>query len=123
MNSLRNRVQLIGNLGGAPEITNLDNGKKLAKFSVATNESYKNAKGELIRETYWHSIVAWGKIADIAEKYLVKGKEVALEGKLVSRSYEDKDGNKRYVTEIVCNGLLLLGLKPEVAEAADMEQD
>lgn len=123
MNSLRNRVQLIGNLGGAPEITNLDNGKKLAKFSVATNESYKNAKGELVRETYWHSIVAWGKIADIAEKYLVKGKEVALEGKLVSRSYEDKDGNKRYVTEIVCNGLLLLGLKPEVAEAADMEQD
>nr|WP_299170550.1 single-stranded DNA-binding protein [uncultured Allomuricauda sp.] len=109
MNSLRNRVQLIGNLGNDPEIVTLENGNKLTKFSIATNESYKNAQGEKVTDTQWHNVVAWGKVAEIAENYLVKGKEVAVEGKLVSRSYESKEGEKRYITEIKCNELLLLG--------------
>ncbi len=108
MSTLRNKVQLIGNLGNAPEIITLESGKKLAKFSLATNENYKNAKGEKVTDTQWHNIVAWNKTADIIEKYLEKGKEVAIEGKLTSRSYETKEGDKRYVTEIVCNELLML---------------
>ena len=94
MNSLRNKVQLIGNLGNDPEIVLLENGSKLAKFSIATNESYKNAEGEKVTDTQWHNIVAWGKTAEIVENYLIKGKEVAIEGKLVSRSYETKEGEK-----------------------------
>lgn len=109
MNALRNKVQLIGNLGNAPEIKQMDSGKKMARFSVATNESYHSAQGEKITETQWHNIVAWGKLADIAEKYLSKGKEIALEGKLVSRSYVDKDGNKKYITEVQVNELLMFG--------------
>jgi single-strand DNA-binding protein len=111
MNTLRNKVQLIGNLGSNPEIITLDSGKKLAKFSIATNETYKNAQGEKVTDTQWHNVVVWNKTAEIAEKYLEKGKEVAVEGKLTTRSYDDKDGNKRYVTEIVVNELLLLGTK------------
>ncbi len=109
MNTLRNKVQLIGNLGNDPEIINLESGKRLAKFTIATNENYKNAKGEKVTDTQWHNVVAWGKTADIIEKYVTKGKEVAIEGKLTSRSYDDKDGNKRYITEVVCNELLMLG--------------
>ncbi|WP_438972386.1 single-stranded DNA-binding protein [Polaribacter sp.] len=111
MNTLRNKVQLIGNLGKNPEIINLDSGKKLAKFSIATNESYKDSSGEKVTDTQWHNIVAWNKTAEIIEKYLQKGNEVAIEGKLTSRSYETKEGDKRYVTEIVCNELLMLGSK------------
>jgi single-strand DNA-binding protein len=111
MNTLRNKVQLIGNLGSNPEIITLDSGKKLAKFSIATNETYKNAQGEKVTDTQWHNVVVWNKTAEIAEKYLEKGKEVAVEGKLTTRSYDDKDGNKRYVTEIVVSELLLLGTK------------
>ncbi|MCH4822668.1 single-stranded DNA-binding protein [Gramella lutea] len=109
MSTLRNTVQLIGHVGNDPEIVNLESGKKLAKFSVATNESYKNAKGEKITDTQWHNIVAWGKTAELIENYVPKGKEVGIEGKLTSRSYEDKDGIKRYITEVVCHELLLLG--------------
>jgi single-strand DNA-binding protein len=109
MSTLRNKVQLIGNLGNAPEIITLESGKKLAKFSLATNENYKNTKGEKVTDTQWHNIVAWNKTAEIIEKYLEKGNEVAIEGKLTSRSYETKEGDKRYVTEIVCNELLMLG--------------
>ena len=109
MSTLRNTVQLIGHVGNEPEIVNLESGKKLAKFSVATNESYKNAKGEKITDTQWHNIVAWGKTAELIENYVPKGKEVGIEGKLTSRSYEDKDGVKRYITEVVCKELLLLG--------------
>ena len=109
MNTLRNKVQLIGNLGNDPEIINLESGKTLAKFSIATNESYKNAKGEKVTDTQWHNIVAWGKTAEIIEKYVTKGKEVAIEGKLTSRSYETKEGEKRYITEVVCNEILMLG--------------
>ena len=111
MNNLRNKVQLIGNLGMNPEIKTLESGKKLAKFSIATNESYKNAKGEKIEDTQWHNLIAWGKTADIIEKYLEKGNEVAIEGKLTNRSYDDKEGNKRYITEIVVNEILMLGNK------------
>ncbi len=111
MNALKNKVQLIGNLGKDPEIINLESGKTLAKFSIATNESYKNAQGEKVTDTQWHNIVAWGKTAGIVEKYLAKGKEVAIEGKLTTRSWDDKDGNKRYTTEVVCNELLMLGAK------------
>ncbi|GGI56436.1 single-stranded DNA-binding protein [Winogradskyella haliclonae] len=109
MNTLRNKVQLIGNLGNDPEIINLESGKTLAKFSIATNESYKNNQGEKVTDTQWHNIVAWGKTAQIVEKYVGKGKEVAIEGKLTTRSWEDKDGIKRYTTEVVCNELLMLG--------------
>lgn len=111
MSTLRNKVQLIGNLGNDPEIINLESGKTLAKFSIATNESYKNAKGEKVTDTQWHNIVAWGTTAKIVESYLTKGKEVAVEGKLTSRSYETKEGEKRYITEIVCNELMMLGGK------------
>ncbi len=111
MNTLRNKVQLIGNLGNNPEVITLDSGKKLAKFSIATNDSYTNAKGEKITDTQWHNIIAWNKTAEMVEKYLVKGKEIAVEGKLTSRSYDDKDGVKKYITEIVCNEILFLGSK------------
>lgn len=107
MSSLRNKVQLIGRLGAPAEIKDFD-GKKMARFSLATNEYYRNAKGEKIEDTQWHQVVAWGKLADIAEKYTDKGKEVAVEGKLNNRSYNDKDGNKKYITEVQANELLLL---------------
>ena len=109
MSTLRNKVQLIGNLGNDPEIVNLESGKKLAKFSIATNEIYKNNKGERVTDTQWHNVVAWGKTAELVENYVTKGKEIAIEGKLTSRSYETKEGEKRYITEIVCDELLLLG--------------
>jgi len=111
MNAIKNKVQLIGNLGQAPEIKTIADGKKVANMSLATNENYKNAKGEKITETQWHNVVAWGKLAEIAEKYLVKGIEVAIEGKLVNRNYTDKQGIKRYVTEIQANELLILTKK------------
>ena len=111
MSTLKNKVQLIGNLGQDPEIINLESGRKLAKFSIATNETYKNQKGEKVTDTQWHNIVAWGKTAEIIENYLTKGKEVAIEGKLTSKSYDDKEGNKKYITEVVCNELVMLGSK------------
>tara|TARA_R110001632_G_scaffold102272_4_gene210374 strand:- start:10410 stop:10745 length:336 start_codon:yes stop_codon:yes gene_type:complete len=111
MSTLRNKVQLIGNLGNDPEIITLESGKKLAKLSIATNESYKNAQGEKVTDTQWHNVVAWNKTAEIVEKYLQKGSEVAIEGKLTTRSYETKEGEKRYITEVVCNELLMLGGK------------
>ncbi len=109
MNAIRNRVQLIGHLGQDPEILQLDNGGKLARFSMATNETYRNNKGEKVTETQWHNVVAWGKTADIIENYLSKGNEVAVEGKLIHRSYENKEGVRKYVTEVRCNELLMLG--------------
>ncbi len=111
MSNLKNSVRLMGNLGAAPEIKNITDNKKLAKFSLATNEVYKNEKGEKVTETYWHNVVVWGKLAGIAEKYLQKGSEVAIEGKLTNRSYTDKEGNKRYVTEILANEILMMGGK------------
>ena len=114
MYALKNKVQLIGNLGNAPEVKTLESGKKMARFSVATNEIYRNNKGEKVIETQWHNLIAWGKVAEIVEKYLDKGKEVAIEGKLINRSYTDKEGNKKYVTEIQVNELLMLGAKSAV---------
>ena len=113
MNNLRNKVQLIGNLGLAPEIVSFENGNKLAKIRLATNEFYKNAKGEKVQETQWHSLIAWGKQADIFEQYVKKGQEIAVEGKLVTRSYETKEGEKRYRTEVQVLELLMLGTKEE----------
>lgn len=116
MYAIRNKVQLIGNLGQLPEIRTTENGKKVARFSIATHDTYRNSSGEKISETSWHNVVAWGKLAEIAEKFLTKGKEVAVEGKLVHRNYTDKNGVKRNVTEVVLNELLMLGsAKPQKA--------
>ena len=90
MYTIKNKVQLIGNLGNAPELKTIESGKKLARFSVATNESYVNAKGEKVKETQWHNLVAWGKLADVVEKYRNKGSEVVVESKHLTRSYNDK---------------------------------
>ena len=111
MYALKNKVQLIGHVGNQPDIRNTENGKKMARFSIATDEVYRNAKGDKVKETTWHNLVAWGKIAGIVEKYLNKGSEVAIEGKLISRSYTDKDGIKKYITEVQVNELLMLGSK------------
>ena len=111
MSTIKNHVQLIGNIGQEPTITNLENGKKVARFSLATNEYYKNDKAEKVQNTEWHTVVAWGKTAEIIEKYAGKGKEIGVSGKLKSRSYEDNDGIKRYVTEVEANEILLLGVK------------
>lgn len=111
MSTLRNSVQLIGNLGNDPEIVTLESGKKLAKLSLATNETYKNQAGEKVTETQWHNLVAWGKTADVIEKFLTKGREIAVNGKITYRNYEDKNGTKRYFTEIVVNELQMLGGK------------
>lgn len=108
MNEMKNRVQLIGNVGNDPEIRTLETGKKLAHLTIATNDYYKNEKGEKVQQTEWHRVTAWGKVAEIIEKYVVKGKEVAVEGKLTHRSYDDKNGEKRYITEVVVNDILLL---------------
>ncbi|MEP1097650.1 MAG: single-stranded DNA-binding protein [Cyclobacteriaceae bacterium] len=110
MTSLKNSVQLIGRLGIDPEIKAFDSGKKKASFSLATNETYYNNEGEKVEDTQWHNIVVWGKRVEVVESYLKKGSEIALEGKLVNRSYE-KDGVTKYITEISLNELLMLGKK------------
>lgn len=112
MYTLKNKVQLIGNLGFAPDVRTTDAGKKWARLRMATSDSYRNAKGEKVTDTQWHDIVAWGKNAELAEKYLIKGSNLAIEGKLVSRSYTDKTGAKKYITEVQVNEILLLGTKP-----------
>ncbi len=109
MNTLKNRVQLIGNLGNTPEVRTTKTGKKMVRFSMATSEAYKNASGEKVTETQWHNLIAWGKVAEIAEKFLIKGTEVAIDGKLINNNYTDKDGNKKYSTDIHINELLLIG--------------
>src|SRR6218665_4046030 len=109
MYALRNKVQLIGNLGNAPEVRTTESGKKLARFSVATNETYRNAKGERVTDTQWHNVIAWGKTAEIVEKFLGKGAEVVIGGKLINGSYTDKEGNKKYFTEVEVADLLMMG--------------
>ena len=106
---MKNKVQLIGNVGNDPEIKTFDGGKKVVNFTLATNESYKNEKGEKVEQTEWHRVSAWGKTAEIIEKFVTKGKEIAIEGKLTHRSYDDKNGEKRYITEVVASDVLLLG--------------
>lgn len=105
---MKNRVQLIGHVGQEPEVKTINN-KKVATLTIATNDFYFNEKGDKVEQTEWHRISAWGKTAEIIEKYVTKGKEIAVEGKLTHRSYDDKDGIKRYVTEILVFELLLLG--------------
>jgi single-strand DNA-binding protein len=109
--NLRNNVRLIGNLGQNPEVKETVNGKKVATFSLATSESYKNEKGEKVTETQWHNLIVWGRQADTVGKYLKKGSEIAVDGKLHSRNYTDKEGVKRYITEIVVNDFLMIGGK------------
>ena len=111
MNNLRNKVQLIGNLGKDPEVRQLDSGKTVASFSMATTSRYRNQSGDLISDTQWHNIVAWGKKAELVQQYLSKGKEVAVEGKLLHRSYDDKNGDKKCITVIVMEVILMLGNK------------
>lgn len=113
MNNLRNNVRLIGNLGTDPELRELKGGKKLAKFSLATNEIYTNEKGEKVKETQWHHIVTWGKLAESAVRHLKKGSEIAVEGRLNTSSYTDKEGVKKYFTEIVANEWMMLGQKSD----------
>ncbi len=113
MKNLRNSVQIIGNVGNAPEVREFEGGRMMARFSVATNESYKNAQGEKVKTATWHNFVAWGAKARYIADYLQKGREVAVEGKLTNRSYDDKNGGKRWVTEIVVNEVLILGNKKE----------
>src|SRR5690606_41195450 len=109
MNTLKNKVQLIGNAGNDPEIKIFEAGKKLARLVIATNESYFNDKGEKVTDTQWHTVTAWGKTAEIIEKYVKKGKEIAVEGKLTHRTYDDKNGEKRYITEVLVSDVLLFG--------------
>ncbi len=107
MSKLRNTVQLIGKLGANPDVKTFDGGSKVAKFSIAVNEYFKNNKGESTEKTSWHTIVTWGKLADFVENYLQKGKEVVCQGRLSTRNYEAKDGTKRTVTEIIANEIHL----------------
>jgi single-strand DNA-binding protein len=111
MTTIKNRVQLIGNLGKNPEVKSFEGGNKVARFSIATSDQYTNKKGEKVTETHWHNIVAWGKLADIAETLLQKGTEVTIDGKLTTRNYTDKAGAKKYITEIVANELLVMDKK------------
>ncbi len=108
MNTLKNKVNLIGNLGFDPEVREIAKGRKVARLSVATNDSYRNANGERVTDTQWHTVVAWGRTAEMVERLLRKGAPVALEGRLVHRSYETKDGSKRYVTEVVMSDFQVL---------------
>ncbi len=115
MNTLKNKVHLIGNLGFDPEVREIAKGRKVARISVATNDSYRNAQGERVTDTQWHTVVAWGTTADAVERMLRKGSPVALEGRLVHRSYETKNGVKRYITEVVMNDFQLLPAKADAA--------
>lgn len=116
MNALKNSVQLIGHLGKEVEIKDLENGNKVATVTLATNESYTNAKGDKVDETIWHNLVAWGKVADWMNQLLGKGTEVLVQGKLVNRSYENNKGEKKYITEVVVRDFLKITRKPGDAE-------
>lgn len=125
MNTLRNSVRLYGNVGQDPEVKSLENGTKLAKFSLATLDKHKDAKGEWVDETTWHNLVVFGKQVDIVEKYVNKGDKLFVEGKLTNRSYEGKDGAKKYFTEVVINEILLGNnqVKPKSTQGKDTEEN
>lgn len=108
MNSLRNKVQLIGRLGQDPEIITFNDGGKIARFNLATDDSYKDKTGNKVERTHWHSIVVKNGLVKVVENYITKGKEIAIEGKLINRSWDDSDGKKHYATEVVVNELLML---------------
>lgn len=107
MNTLRNKVQLIGRLGQDPEIINFEDGNKMAKFSLATDDSYKDKNGEKVERTFWHNVVVKGGLVKVVENHVTKGQEIAIEGKLTNRSWDDKEGVKHYITEVLCNELLM----------------
>ncbi len=113
-----NKVILVGNLGKDPEIRHLENGRAVTNFTLATSETYKNKEGNKVTNTEWHNVVLWTPLAEIAEKYLKKGSQVYVEGKLTTRSYDDKDGNKRYITEVVGREMTLLGGRPDGANGS-----
>jgi single-strand DNA-binding protein len=108
-----NKVILVGNAGKDPEVRYLENNVAVAKFSLATSETYKNKNGEKVTNTEWHNIVLWRGLAEVAEKYVKKGMQLYIEGKIRSRSWDDKDGNKHYTTEIVGDVMNMLGKKSE----------
>ncbi|MEO1219205.1 MAG: single-stranded DNA-binding protein [Bacteroidota bacterium] len=108
-----NKVILLGNLGRDPETKHLENGRARTNFTLATNETYKNREGAKVTNTEWHNVVLWTPIAEIAEQYLSKGKQVYIEGKLTSRSYVDREGQTKHITEVVGQNLMMLGGKGE----------
>ena len=112
MKTLKNRVQLIGRLGRDPEIKELKNGQHVARFSLATTETFKTTEGEKKQDVQWHNIVAWNKLAEIAAEYLTKGAEIAVDGQIKYKIFDDRDGNTRYYTEIIVNELLMMN-KPQ----------
>ncbi len=111
MNNLRNKVQLIGRLGKDVEVKTLESGKTLAKASLATSEVYKDSEGKKVENTQWHNLTFWGNTAKNADKILKKGSEIAVDGRLSYSNYEDKDGNKKYSTEIIVNEFIKLDPK------------
>ncbi len=111
-----NKVILVGNVGKDPEVRYLENGVAVAKFPLATSENYKNKSGERVSNTEWHNIVAWRGLAEIAEKYVKKGNQLFIEGKLASRSWDDKEGNKRYITEVIVNNMQMLDKRNQSSE-------
>jgi single-strand DNA-binding protein len=108
-----NKVILVGNVGKDPEIRHLESGVAVASFSLATSENYTAKNGEKVSSTEWHNIVMWRGLAEVAEKYVKKGKQLYIEGKIRTRSYDDKDGNKKYITEIVADTMQFLGTKEQ----------
>ena len=108
-----NKVILVGNLGSDPELKYMQSGTAMCTFSVATNESYKDAEGQMVDKTEWHRIVTWGRLAEICGEYLKKGRQVYLEGQLQTRSWEDQDGNTKYMTEIKAREMQMLGGRDE----------
>lgn len=118
-----NKVILVGNIGKDPEVRNLENGAKVATFSLATSDSYKDKSGNKVDQTEWHNIVAWRGLAEIAEKYMRKGMTIYLEGKIRTRSWEDKEGNKKYTTEIIADTIQMLGGKKSEGQTQDSVSD
>jgi single-strand DNA-binding protein len=118
-----NKVILIGNLGKDPEVRALEGGAKVASFSLATTESYKNKEGQKVDSTEWHNIVVWRGLAEVAEKYLKKGSQIYLEGKIRTRTWDDKDGNKRYTTEIIADTFTMFGAKRDDAQPLSSTQE
>jgi single-strand DNA-binding protein len=115
MKNLKNRVHLIGHLGVDPEMKTFEGGTQRVRFTIATNDSYTNKKGEKVEETQWHNVIAFGKTAEVINKYCKKGKEIIVEGKLTSRDYTDDKGIKRYITEIIANEIMFIGGKKNEA--------
>lgn len=119
MNTIKNKVQLVGNIGMVPELRDFSNGRKVARFSIATHDYYKNAAGERVQQTHWFTVVAWNKLADAAVSMLHKGTEVAINGKLISRSYQDKNGQKRTLIEVLAGEMELVKREEEEEAASE----